>query len=82
MTDSAAKTKMSENSEVYEHLTDAQVKFLEDLKGFLRGYPGFAGQTPFNESIAAKFQIQIVNLGRRSCGKWCLDPMSWTYYCC
>lgn len=83
MTDGAvAQKKTPQNPEVYEHLTDTQIKFLEDLKDFVKTYPGFAGQTPFQESLGAKFQIQVINLGRRSCTKYCLDPMNWMYYCC
>ncbi len=57
MTDGAvAQKKTPQNPEVYEHLTDTQIKFLEDLKDFVKTYPGFAGQTPFQESLGAKFQ--------------------------
>jgi hypothetical protein len=75
MADAGATLKREVPEEkLYAGFTEAEKKFLLDLGGFLAKYPKFAGDTPFKDAIAARFQVRVNvsgNVGANTCRNIC-----------
>jgi hypothetical protein len=86
MAQAAATTKKRIDENLMEGFNEDEKKFLLALGEFLTKYPNFAGDTPFDRSLAAKFEVGVTALGAlrstATCKRWCWDPVHHMYYCC